>query len=74
MQTWIDLGVCDLFTPLNSSMVAHDKKSALLLDDLVTASSPPEDFVVCTPTPLVLFDSGKLKTVTLVQLGRNVSS
>jgi len=49
------------------------KKSALLFDDLVAASTPPEDFVVCTPTPLVLFDSEKLKTVTLVQLGRNVS-
>ena len=49
------------------------QKSALLLDDLVAASTPPEDFVVCTPTALVLFDSEKLKTVTLVQLGRNVS-
>ena len=26
MQTWIDLGMCDLFTPLNSSMVADEKK------------------------------------------------
>ena len=55
-------------------MVADDIKSALLLDDLIAASFSPKDFVVCTPTPLVLFDSGKLKTVTLVQLGRNVSS
>jgi hypothetical protein len=66
--------VGDLFSPFNSSMVAHDKKASYCLMTLLPFPLLLKIFVVCTPTPLVLFDLEKLKTVTLVQLGRNVSS
>ena len=38
LYTWIDPGVCNLFTPFNSSMVAHDKKARYCLMTLLLFS------------------------------------